>query len=267
MALTIPWFKNPSLQNAERIHFCCCKFVVICYGKPWKLTQSSNSLLWHFGGCPNPTFHLPFQPPFILFCHPFTLSSLNYDPPQNSVLGHFFVLHSLWNIIQFYGFSFTSLLVTHKHKASVGLLSWDLLLMSYQISKTDVKRHMFQTELIFLNHFLCFLLHYISFHSFSIPVFSCTIFGSKTKARNLNHLRSTLCSSPKSQCFRKPCLFYYFKFPWINYFPRSGSYQFLFLSDWGIFLTTNLAALQTIPQYCSYHKISNTQLWEHHSPA
>ena len=39
MVLTIPWFQPYSLQNCERITFCCFKFVVICYNDSRKLRQ------------------------------------------------------------------------------------------------------------------------------------------------------------------------------------------------------------------------------------
>ena len=127
--------------------------------------------------------HLSFSSVTLFLCLQLTLWHL-----QKSVLGQCLTLYSLGNFTQFHGFNFASLPITHKYKALVKLLSWDLLLMSYLISKTDIKRHMFKTELIFKTPFPYFLLllHLFFCSSFFILcLFSWNMFDSMIKARKL----------------------------------------------------------------------------------
>lgn len=46
-ALPTPCFPPSRLQNCERIHFSCFKFVVISYGQPWGLNTATKPRFLH----------------------------------------------------------------------------------------------------------------------------------------------------------------------------------------------------------------------------
>lgn len=152
----------------------------------------------------------------------------------------------LGNPVQFHGFNYHSnnSQIQSSNQTSLLRFTFNILL--------DIKNWCQKAHVQKWTHFL----NPLSIHS-SLPssllllphpllpyLFSCTIFGPMTKARNLE-------SSKKSHVLHQTAsvlasqLFYHFKFPWINYFPRAGSHQLLVLSTRSRFLLISLLSKPT----------------------